>query len=101
VLGSEILLLLPIIGSFGAIVIILGVGTVLFELYYKERSDRETVAGIGARQGEDLTLRLLNKAEMNILRLRKIKTFGLTLEGLFIPIFRNQRSQVLRFTTMT
>jgi hypothetical protein len=29
---------------FGAIVFILGVGTVFFELYHKERFDRETVA---------------------------------------------------------
>jgi hypothetical protein len=29
---------------FGAIVVILGVGTVFFELYHKERFERETVA---------------------------------------------------------
>jgi hypothetical protein len=31
---------------FGAIVFILGVGTVFFELCRKERFDRETVAGM-------------------------------------------------------
>jgi hypothetical protein len=31
---------------FGAIVVILGVGTVFFELYHKERFDREPVAGM-------------------------------------------------------
>jgi SPW repeat len=31
---------------FGAIVFILGVGTVFFELYDKERFDRKTVAGM-------------------------------------------------------
>jgi hypothetical protein len=31
---------------FGAIMFILGVGTVFFELYHKERFDRETVAGM-------------------------------------------------------
>jgi hypothetical protein len=31
---------------FGAIVFILGVGTVFFELYHKERFGRETAAGV-------------------------------------------------------
>jgi len=31
---------------FGAIVVILGVGTVLYELHLKERFERETVAGM-------------------------------------------------------
>lgn len=31
---------------FGAIVFILGVGTVFFELHHKERFDRETAAGM-------------------------------------------------------
>jgi hypothetical protein len=31
---------------FGAIVVILGVGTVFYELYHKERFERETVAGM-------------------------------------------------------
>jgi hypothetical protein len=31
---------------FGAIVVILGVGTVFFELYHKERFEKETVAGM-------------------------------------------------------
>lgn len=31
---------------FGAIVFILGVGTVFFELYHKERFDREIAAGM-------------------------------------------------------
>ena len=31
---------------FGAIVVVLGVGTVFYELYYKERSERDTVAGM-------------------------------------------------------
>ena len=31
---------------FGAIVVILGVGTVFYELYHKERFERETMAGM-------------------------------------------------------
>jgi len=31
---------------FGAIVVIFGVGTVFYELYHKERFERETVAGM-------------------------------------------------------
>jgi hypothetical protein len=31
---------------FGAMVVILGVGTVFYELYHKERLERETVAGM-------------------------------------------------------
>lgn len=31
---------------FGAIVVILGVGTVFYELYHKERFGKETVAGM-------------------------------------------------------
>ena len=31
---------------FGAIVVILGVGTVFYEYYHKDRFERETVAGI-------------------------------------------------------
>ena len=31
---------------FGAIVVILGVGTVFYELYHKERFERETGAGV-------------------------------------------------------
>jgi hypothetical protein len=31
---------------FGAIVVILGVGTVFYELYHKERFERETVGGM-------------------------------------------------------
>ena len=31
---------------FGAIVVILGVGTVFYELYHKERFERETAAGM-------------------------------------------------------
>ena len=31
---------------FGAIVVILGVGTVFYELYHKERFEKETVAGM-------------------------------------------------------
>jgi len=31
---------------FGALVVILGVGTVFYELYHRERFERETVAGM-------------------------------------------------------
>jgi len=31
---------------FGAIVVILGVGTVFYELYHRERFERDTVAGM-------------------------------------------------------
>ncbi len=31
---------------FGAIVVILGVGTIFYELYHKERSEKETAGGM-------------------------------------------------------